>query len=1029
MRKLYHILIFCGCLLGWVATGFAQSSQFLEVAYFDEVPELMGVSIHDICQDRVGYLWVATSNGLCRYDGYSFKVFRHVEGDSMSLAYNQVMQILEDKNGDLWLALGRKGISHYNRATGLFRNYHFTQKLKPSTAPVTGLFLDKQDRLWAGVGGNGVVLLDAETGDFKQYDLVTAANAAHLSKEELPTHNTGFRFFQDEHDNLWVSTSIDCYILNPETGVSKPWRPHKILPPEAIFADNAYSLFPEGNQLWVGGWGSGLRRIDRTTGECLQFMFVADKPAAIYENIVNDFKVKSTDEFWIGSEERGLGVFNKTTEQYYWFSEHPEQMVGGLAPSGVREMATDNQGNMWAVADGKLMRFLMKENHFLFNKIKTDKKEAFYVTQLLEDREGRFMFVGTHYADGLHVVEKATGKDHVLQFWTAPSAGGALLVMDLLQARDGAIWVLTHHSLLRYNTTTGQLEIPPQPLACSEDKLSNFYTEFVEDPLGNLWLGTVQFGVIRYDPRKGGSEQFLPDEDDPYSIATNVVGSVEVDGRGRVWFGSRDRTAYGYYLPEERRFEYLDAMGKVTTERATLRMNSFFAAPDGNIWACTEQGLLHFDCSGDRPRLLKKYTVGDGLPSDFVIHGVEDREGNFWAITHRLVMIDRKTGKITSFGKKDGYDFMASRLNIGQNGDVLIRAHYGYASFNPETLTYEQNPVPTALTSFKIDGVEHYNGSDLKPKERLVVPSNSRYFSFEFAALDLTRAEDREYEYRLHGFDHQWVKCRENRFVNFTNIPAGRYAFEVKPAGAPDAEALAVPLVVHVAFYKTNWFWVLVLLAFLAAAFIYYRNRQRQRQQVAELQGKAQLLEKEKAIVQYESLKQQLNPHFLFNSLTSLGSLISIDPKAAAGFLDSLSKTYRYILKSSEREVVPLAEELKFGESFVKLQQTRFGEGLQVNFKVDESDFHRKIVPITVQNLIENAIKHNIIDEEEPLVIEVTVEEGYLVVRNNLQKKKFVETSNKRGLENLKSFYKYLTDKEIQVQEDGQFFAIKIPLI
>ncbi|MBK9013200.1 MAG: histidine kinase [Saprospiraceae bacterium] len=163
--------------------------------------------------------------------------------------------------------------------------------------------------------------------------------------------------------------------------------------------------------------------------------------------------------------------------------------------------------------------------------------------------------------------------------------------------------------------------------------------------------------------------------------------------------------------------------------------------------------------------------------------------------------------------------------------------------------------------------------------------------------------------------------------------------------------------------------------------------------------------------------------------MTSLGSLISMDPKAAVTFLDSLSKTYRYILKSSERETVPLTEELKFGESFVKLQKTRFGEGLQVNFKVDEEDFHRKIVPVTLQNLLENAIKHNIIDEDEPLVIDVFVEGDYLVVQNNLQRKKFVETSNKRGLTNLQSFYRYLSDKPIVVEEDGAFFRIKIPLI
>jgi len=174
---------------------------------------------------------------------------------------------------------------------------------------------------------------------------------------------------------------------------------------------------------------------------------------------------------------------------------------------------------------------------------------------------------------------------------------------------------------------------------------------------------------------------------------------------------------------------------------------------------------------------------------------------------------------------------------------------------------------------------------------------------------------------------------------------------------------------------------------------------------------------------------QQLNPHFLFNSLTSLGSLIHIDPKTAARFLDNLSKTYRYILKSSERDTVPLAEELKFAEAFVKLQKTRFGDGFQVHFNVSEAFFHRKVVPVTLQNLIENAVKHNIVDEEMPLEIAVFVDDDCLVVRNNLQRKKFVDTSNRKGLVHLQSFYQYLSDRKIIIAEDDQFFTIKIPLL
>jgi LytS/YehU family sensor histidine kinase len=179
----------------------------------------------------------------------------------------------------------------------------------------------------------------------------------------------------------------------------------------------------------------------------------------------------------------------------------------------------------------------------------------------------------------------------------------------------------------------------------------------------------------------------------------------------------------------------------------------------------------------------------------------------------------------------------------------------------------------------------------------------------------------------------------------------------------------------------------------------------------------------------YENLKQHLNPHFLFNSLTSLSSLIKFDQKVAGEFLNSLSKIYRYILKSRDNETVSLSEEIKFVQTFIRLQQTRFNKGLQVNIEVDVAHNQSKIAPVTLQNLIENAIKHNIIDDESPLIIDIFTEDNYLVVKNNLQKKKFVETSNHQGLANLQSLYRYLSSQPVLIIEDEQYFSVKIPLI
>lgn len=192
---------------------------------------------------------------------------------------------------------------------------------------------------------------------------------------------------------------------------------------------------------------------------------------------------------------------------------------------------------------------------------------------------------------------------------------------------------------------------------------------------------------------------------------------------------------------------------------------------------------------------------------------------------------------------------------------------------------------------------------------------------------------------------------------------------------------------------------------------------------------KNEKLEKEKAQVQFDNLKNQLNPHFLFNALTSLNSLISENQQLASAFLQQLSKVYRYLLQNKDRSTVELTVELAFIQHYTSLLETRFGKALQILIRINEGDKGRSIVPVTLQILIENAIKHNIVDPDKPLRIEITSDDQYLRVSNNLQVRSLVETSNKMGLENLKSLYSFLTTRPVIIEQLDDHFSVKVPLI
>lgn len=194
-------------------------------------------------------------------------------------------------------------------------------------------------------------------------------------------------------------------------------------------------------------------------------------------------------------------------------------------------------------------------------------------------------------------------------------------------------------------------------------------------------------------------------------------------------------------------------------------------------------------------------------------------------------------------------------------------------------------------------------------------------------------------------------------------------------------------------------------------------------------QIRAERLEKEKSQVQFDNLKNQLNPHFLFNALTSLNGLIFENQGLASQFLQHLSKVYRYVLQNKDKNFVPVQTELDFIENYVFLLRTRFQRALVIQFDISEAGRERAIVPVTLQILIENALKHNIADVERPLKIDVVTIGDYLVVSNNLQVRKLVETSNKLGLENLKSLYGFLTERAVIVEQTDDRFAVKIPLL
>jgi LytS/YehU family sensor histidine kinase len=225
------------------------------------------------------------------------------------------------------------------------------------------------------------------------------------------------------------------------------------------------------------------------------------------------------------------------------------------------------------------------------------------------------------------------------------------------------------------------------------------------------------------------------------------------------------------------------------------------------------------------------------------------------------------------------------------------------------------------------------------------------------------------------------------------------------------------------------WVRTLAILLISASGYLFYRYRLHETKKVHGLELTASNLEKDKTEIQYQNLMNQFNPHFLFNSLTSLNSLIYDNQELASEFLEHLSKVYRYLLTNKENKLVSIDSEIDFVESYISLLKIRFEKGIEVDININPVHRFKKIVPVTFQILIENAIKHNIIDAGSPLKISFTSANNYITVSNNIQRKAFVDTSNKKGLMSLRTMYKFLSPNPLIIEEEDDTFFIRIPVI
>ncbi|HEX7846296.1 MAG TPA: histidine kinase [Chitinophagaceae bacterium] len=1006
MRELSAILLL---LLSYLNSN-GQDNSFV----FSNLKEKDGLSdniINCFFKDSRGILWIGTYNGFNSFDGSNFFVYKKRKGTN-SMANEVVHSLCEDKHGNIW-GSGDNGVFCFKPAEDSFINYNI--KSYGIGKLFYKIFCDRKGNIWAA-GEWSVFKFDAVKNKFDEVVLVTkdrnALNSFQIRKNGIQP--------DPARNGFWMATRAGIFYYDADKNTLLNFSN---MPGDSLFARrsvSALSLSPSG-AIWF------FNNDERE--------FISFDPAS--RKILQRINISHTLPNANG------GTILEDKDHRLWFASVTYESLVVDIPNGNRISLLNHRPEDSRSIPGQ------------------------FFWSAMQDDDGT-IWLGTNAGIGRCNPEKTVYKEYGLP-GKIPGLKETSILLAEEDPLDKSFWFVTRSSLLiHYSAASEKYEsfdlnksdavAGNKPGACNA-------IHFSRDQI-ILTTNTGAWQLKRGD-RKISPYTFLPTGFENFRCNEMVFGGDSViyftDGRQLLYWNyvSKKNSLINYLADPSIPTDKSIISGLMLAPDQTLWMNSYNnhiafrnsrgqlqrvkvfkddiketgvkltidAGSKGEIWLLNKGvGLYSYNPASQSSQV---WDETDGLPSNRMQQMKVDHAGRVWNVFYN---------KISVFipGANRFYNFQIpisegntnynSYVTTRSNGNILSSIDQEIVEFFPARIDAVPGKNKPRISMLNVNG----NDLHILNGDKIILQSKQNTIRFSFGSLTDKSIFPYDMEYRLEGATETWTTATGKNEALYNNLAPGTYTFRVRAKGKNNAwqtDEAAFLFTIKTPFYKTTWFLFACILFVLGVLFFFYRYRLAQREKLMLLESKAQMLEKEKAMVMYESLKEQLNPHFLFNSLTSLNSLIESSPKAASGFLDSLSKTYRYILKSRDNDTVSLGDEIKFAANYVKLQQTRFEKGFEVEINVPEELYHRKIVPVTLQNLIENAIKHNIIDEEQPLQVRIITKDDYLVVQNNLQRKKFVETSNKQGLANLESLYRYLSNRTVEISETEQFFTIKIPLL
>jgi len=846
-----------------------------------------------IMKDRSGFMWFGTQDGLNRYDGYKFTIYRKNKS-SNSLASDNIHVIYEDSRGVIWVGTD-DGLSRFNKKDGSFTNYrtNASDTGAISTNSITCIYEDRLNNLWIGTYWN-LNLLDRKTGKFKRF-------SSEPEDKFSISHPSIFTIYEDKQGRLWIGTGDGLNLFDRKTFKARRYV-HDNKNPNSI-GTGAVSVIreTEDGQLLIGTKGSGLNVFDKSRKGFKHYTADSKNPNALSDNDINAMAYAGKNKLWVGTTNAldYLDLNTGITKHYYSNDSDRSTLIN----SSVTSINLDSSGILWVgTYDGGINKYdknLSCFDLYQYSAIDYQSISKNIVTSFAENVDGN-IWIGTD-GGGLNLLDKKTNKfQRFSPEPTNPNSMASYSVMTLYQKKNSPVlWIGYYgYGLDKFDTETNTFKNYQKGTGENNLNDNNVYA-IIEDSFGNTWIGTNGSGINVLNNKTQHITKLKANPINILSGATVQHGNIRCffeDQEKNMWIGTV--RGLSKYNPRTKKFTHYNISN---SNIGNDFIASIISDRKGRIWIGTGGGGLNLYDKKTNKFIV--YNTDNGLPSNSINSVVEDKKGILWISTNNGVCQfnpDTKSIKTyTSYNGLQSLEFKVASGLIASNGEIYFGGANGFNLINPAGIARNTNIPKVVITDFQIFNKSIIPGAadsilkqSIEDTHLIRLPYNKNSVTFEFSALDFTVSDMNQYAYILEGFETEWNKVGTHRKATYTNLDPGKYTFKVKAAnndGVWSKKETSITLIIAPPFWKTWWSRLFVLIFVYSVIIGMYKYRvrfiERQKNELEMLvQERTEELQAQTEELQAQSEELQAQSEELATQsehLQTLNNELSCEKKAA----------------------------------------------------------------------------------------------------------------------------------------------------